>query len=225
MTQVTAAHGGTVDKFIGDAIMAFWGAPEATADHAARACEAALDSQRRLADLRERAETPWLAHLHARVGVATGSVLVGNIGSRERFNYTVIGDAVNLASRLESLNKQYGTRILVSESTYVAARDRIIARPIDVVQVKGKQKGVRVYEPLCRTMDDDGSARALARCFEEGLSAYLARDFASAARAFEQAAAMRPGDATAELLRERCLQALASPPPADWNGIHVFTEK
>jgi adenylate cyclase len=225
MTQVTVRHGGTVDKFIGDAIMAFWGAPVPTADHAARACEAALDSQRRLAELRSRAETPWLANLHARVGVATGNVLVGNIGSRERFNYTVMGDAVNLASRLESLNKLYGTLILVSEPTYLAARDRIVARPIDVEQVKGKQRGVRVYEPLCLATEDDLNARALALCFEEGLSAYLDRDFARAASSFERAATLRPGDRPSEMLLERCRHHLSSPPPADWNGIHVAVEK
>ncbi len=123
MTQVIAAQGGTVDKFIGDAIMAFWGAPALTADHAARACEAALRSQRKLAELRSAADAAGLANIRARIGIATGDVLVGNVGSHDRFNYTVMGDTVNLASRLEGLNKLYGTRILISRP-YVSSRPR-----------------------------------------------------------------------------------------------------
>ena len=168
MTQVIAAQGGTVDKFIGDAIMAFWGAPALTADHAARACEAALRSQRKLAELRAAPDPPGLANIRARIGIATGDVLVGNVGSHDRFNYTVMGDTVNLASRLEGLNKLYGTRILISDHTYQAAREHIVARPVGVVQVKGKRQCVEVWEPLCLACEDDAVARELARLFGRG---------------------------------------------------------
>src|SRR5262245_58235357 len=165
MTRIIGATGGTIDKFIGDAIMAFWGAPSPTADHAAKACEAAIRCQQQLKALRTSAPTPWLAQVHARIGVASGEVLVGNVGTPERFNYTVMGDTVNLASRLESLNKQYGTEILVSESTYRAAKEVVLGRPVDIVQVKGKHQGVRIYELLCPASDADERTRELVALF------------------------------------------------------------
>ncbi len=224
MTGVIAALGGTVDKFIGDAVMAFWGAPAWIPDHAARACEAALRAQRKLAELRAAAGE-HLPALRARIGVASGEVLVGNIGSRERFNYTVMGDTVNLASRLEGLNKQYDTDILISEQTREAAADRIVARPVDVVRVKGKQRGVRVYEPLCLASEDDGRAGDLASLAGRGLDTYLARNFHEAAVAFEKLLEHRPEDRPAAMLLARCRRFILEPPPEDWDGIHVVTQK
>jgi adenylate cyclase len=225
MTGVVAAHGGTVDKFIGDAIMAFWGAPVPTDDHAARACEAALLSQRRLADLRRAPDVPRLLNIYARIGIATGSVLVGNVGSHDRFNYTVIGDKVNLASRLEGLNKAYGTRILVNNPAYQAARERIVARPLALVQVKGKHESVAVWEPLCLASEDDAVARELERLFGEGLEAYLARDFRCAAENYKAALRASPEDQPSAVLLRRCEELLNTPPLPDWNGVYVATEK
>jgi adenylate cyclase len=225
MTQVIEAQGGTVDKFIGDAIMAFWGAPAPTADHAARACETALRSQRKLAELRVARDTPGLANIRARIGIATGDVLVGNVGSHDRFNYTVMGDTVNLASRLEGLNKLYGTQILISDPVYQQARERIIARPVGVVQVKGKRQCVEVWEPLCLASDDDAVARELARLFVEGLKAYVARDFHGAAGLYKAASRLRPEDHTAAMLLEWCQEFLAAPPPEEWTGVYVATTK
>ena len=225
MTRVIVAAGGTIDKFIGDAIMAFWGAPEPRADHAARACEAAVRCQRALDELRTSGETPWLAKVHACIGVASGEVLVGNVGTPERFNYTVMGDTVNLASRLESLNRQYGTSILISESTYLAATTRIVARPVDVVQVKGKHIGVRVYEILGLATDDDREMREVSALSEEAFAAYLARDFAGALKSLERVQALRPGDRLVAVLGERCRAYLVAPPPDGWNGIYITHEK
>jgi adenylate cyclase len=225
MTRIIARCGGTVDKFIGDAIMAFWGAPLPDADHSARACEAAVRCQQRLAELRASAETPWLANLHARIGIASGDVLVGNVGTPERFNYTVMGDTVNLASRLESLNKLYGTSILVSEATYLAAETRVVGRPVDIVQVKGKHGGLRVYELLCLASDDNPRANELAAIFENALAAYLARDFRGALERLENVRKIDAGDRPAEVLRQRCQRYIASPPPENWNGVYVATEK
>jgi adenylate cyclase len=229
MTQVVEAQGGTVDKFIGDAIMAFWGAPAPTADHAARACETALRSQRRLvelrAELRAASDTPALANIRARIGIATGDVLVGNVGSHDRFNYTVMGDTVNVASRLESLNKLYGTRILISDATYQAARESIIARPVGVVQVKGKSQCVEVWEPLCLASEKNDAARELARLFVEGLAAYIARDFRGAIERYKAALRLLPEDQPAAVLLERCREFLSAAPPADWTGVYVATEK
>jgi adenylate cyclase len=225
MTQVIAAQGGTVDKFIGDAIMAFWGAPVPTADHAARACETALRSQRKLAELRAAPDVPGLANIRARIGIATGDVLVGNVGSHDRFNYTVMGDTVNLASRLEGLNKLYGTEILMSDPTGEALREWIVARPVGLVQVKGKRQGVEVWEPLCLASEEDSVARELARLFVEGLGTYLDRDFRGAAEQYKAALRLRPDDKPAALLLERCREFLRAPPPEEWNGVYVATEK
>jgi adenylate cyclase len=225
MSRVVAAQGGTVDKFIGDAIMAFWGAPIPTADHAARACETALRSQRKLAELRSAPDLPELANIRARIGIATGEVLVGNVGSHDRFNYTVMGDTVNLASRLEGLNKLYGTQILISDRTYQAARESIVARPVGVVQVKGKRQCVEVWEPLCLASEDDAVARELARRFGLGLEAYIARDFLGAAEQYQASLTLCPGDRPAAVLLERSRELLSAPPPAEWNGVYVATEK
>jgi adenylate cyclase len=225
MTQVVAAQGGTVDKFIGDAIMAFWGAPAPTNDHAARACETALRSQRKLAELRDAPDVAGLANIRARIGIATGDVLVGNVGSHDRFNYTVMGDTVNLASRLEGLNKPYGTQILISDPAYQQARESIVARPVGVVQVKGKRECVEVWEPLCLASEDDVIARELARLFVQGLAAYIARDFRGAAEQYKAALRLRPEDKPAAILLERCREFLSAPPPVEWIGVYVATEK
>jgi adenylate cyclase len=225
MTQVIAAQAGTVDKFIGDAIMAFWGAPLPTTDHAARASEAALRSQRKLAELRSAPDIPGLADIRARIGIATGDVLVGNVGSHDRFNYTVMGDTVNLASRLEGLNKLYGTEILISDPRGEALRDGIVARPVGLVQVKGKRQGVEVWEPLCLASEDDAVARELARLFVDGLGTYLERDFRGAAERYKAALRLRPEDKPAALLLERCREFVRAPPPEEWTGVFVATEK
>ncbi len=217
VTRIVAAHYGTVDKFLGDGVMAFWGAPTETPDHAVLACEAAVRIQRRLAALGGKLET--------RIGLATGEVLVGNIGSHERMNYTVMGDSVNLAARLEGLNKQYGTGIMIAEATRRAAGDRILARPVDVVAVKGKAIAGKVYEVLGLPSDGDAATAELARLCTDGFDRYLARDFADAAAMFEAALALRPDDRVATKLAERCRAYAAEPPPAEWTGVFVATEK
>lgn len=214
-TRVIAEHKGTVDKFLGDGIMAFWGAPEKLADHAALACEAAVKMQRALRG----------SKLTTRIGLATGQVLVGNIGSHERMNYTVMGDAANLAARLEGLNKQYGTSIMISETTWLAARDRIVARPVDVVAVKGKHQAVKVYEVLGLASDADSQTSAIARHAETGLDSYLARDFTVAIGAFEKVLELRPDDAPSRRFIDRCRTYAAAPPPPGWTGVHHATEK
>jgi adenylate cyclase len=225
MTRVIGECSGTVDKFIGDAIMAFWGAPAECPDHAARACESAVLCQQALARIRSSGETPWAKNLHARIGIATGAALVGNIGSPARFNYTVMGDTVNLASRLESLNKLYGTEMLVSDATYAAARDRVVGRPVDVVQVKGRHTGVKVYELLCLADGAGEDARDRAARAEDALDAYLAREFEAAARRFGAIVRAHPDDLASALLLERCRELLVAPPPADWSGVYVASHK
>jgi adenylate cyclase len=225
MTRILVAHGGTVDKFLGDGIMAFWGAPLDDPSHAARACEAAIACRARLLELRARGERPWAVQWRTRIGLATGEVLVGNIGTPERMNYTVMGDTANLAARLEGLNKLYGTSILVSESTRRLAEGRIVARPVDVTAVKGKTLGVKVYELLGVASSAAPDAVAVAAASARALDAYLTRDFATAIAAWEEVLAKLPGDDAARTMIARARGYAASPPPADWAGVHVAEEK
>jgi adenylate cyclase len=223
MTKVIQSRGGTIDKFIGDAIMAFWNAPKDEPRHAALACEAAIACQKKLDAMRQ--SDPKLAGLRARIGIATGDVLVGNIGSSDRMNYTVMGDTVNLASRLEGLNKAYGTPVMISAATYEACHDEVLARPIDVVAVKGKATGVRVLEPIGARAGASKADERLCDASTRALDAYLARDFANAIKAWDEALAIRPGDGPSTLMKARAMEYAASPPPADWNGVAVMHEK
>ncbi len=221
MTREVHATRGIVDKFIGDAVMALWNAPESVAGHAAAACRAALacvEAERAL-----QATPEWTGHprIRTRFGIHTDVVLVGNIGSRERLNFTALGDGVNLASRLEGLNKAYGTSILVSEAVVSAARAAGFPadafRRIDRVAVKGREGGVFVFELL------EPGARGAPRVerYEAALDLYFARDFAGAAALL----ASTDDDPPSAVLRARCLAFLDEPPPAAWDGVSVRHEK
>jgi adenylate cyclase len=225
MTGVIQSQQGTVDKFMGDGIMAMWGAPKPEGEHAALACEAALRAQRKLDEMREKPETAWLVGARTRIGIATGSALVGNVGTHNRMNYTAMGDVVNLAARLEAQNKTYGTEVLVAESTYLAATSRVLGRPLDVVAVKGKAQGVRVFGLLCLASEADETSRQIADLSEQALSAYLARDFANAVTLYDRVLAILPDDSAATVMKERAVAFQKSPPPAEWNGVYVSTTK
>lgn len=214
-TAIILASGGTLDKFIGDAIMAFWGAPLPLADHAARALGAALDMRRDLAAFARESAARGLPRFEARMGLHTGAVVVGNVGSRDRFDYTVLGDTVNLASRLESLNKYYGTGLLVSRAVREAAGEGFLFREVDTVRVKGRAEAVAVFEPLGRAGEVSPVPAAL---FEAALARYRRRDFAGALTGFSAARAACPGDGPSGVLAARCRAFLAAPPPEDWDG-------
>jgi adenylate cyclase len=212
---------GTIDKFIGDAVMAFWGAPTPNDRHAVDACAAALEFRRRLS----RDRTDGAAPLHIRVGINTGRMLVGNIGSNERLSYTVIGDAVNVASRLEAVNKRYGTEILIGEDTRAAAGDAILVRRLDRVAVYGRARGLAVYELL--GMADQGALQTpeWVTAYEAGLDAYARRDWSEATELFESAIATRGDDLPSRIFVERCRKYLASPPAEDWTAVSILAEK
>jgi len=220
MTEIILAHQGTLDKYEGDAIMAFWNAPLAQHDHAKQACLAALQNQAKLKELRKKWAKEGHAELHVRVGLNTGDAVVGNMGSRDRFDYTAIGDNVNLASRLEGINKQYGTEIMVSESTYEAAKDDFEFRELDLIRVKGKEKPVRIYELNQKTENGKQSASGGAE-YAKALQLYRERKFEEARQKF----ASLKDDPTAQVFTKRCEEFIKNPPPQDWGGVWTFQEK
>ncbi|MFN0253829.1 MAG: adenylate/guanylate cyclase domain-containing protein [Kofleriaceae bacterium] len=220
MSNIIAEERGTIDKYLGDGIMAFWGAPSKVEDHAQRACVASLRCQKRVAELSKQG-----VNLTTRIGLATGVVLVGNVGSYQRMNYTVMGDVANLASRIEGLNKQYGTSLMISEPTYDLAKSVVVARPIDVVAVKGKRQGVPVFELLALREDKDATAEKVAAHSTTALEAYLDRRFAEAADAWTQVLELRPNDQAATVMRDRARAFVATPPPPEWTGVWVATSK
>ncbi len=221
MTNIIQAHGGCLDKYEGDLIMSFFGAPVQHPDHARRGCFAALENQARLAELREQFRREGRPILHVRIGLASGAVRVGNMGSEMRFDYTVMGDYTNLASRLEGANKFYGTGILISESTWRAAGAAIHARELDLIRVKGRAEPVRIYELLAKAGELDDSWKPVLKTFPEGLRLYRERHWEEAAGCFQKVLDLRPEDGPSAVLRERCREFLVHPPPEDWAG--VFT--
>ncbi len=195
MTDVVFAHGGLLDKYIGDAVMAFWGAPADAPDHAVRCCHAALDMRAALERLNLRWHEAGLPQIQIRIGINTGDAVVGNFGSSRRFSYTAVGDDVNLASRLEQLNEAYGTGVLVSAWTRRAIGDEFVCREIDHTRVKGRAERVTVYELLGRRRDDpDGRVARWAAAYEEALEACRREGWAGATGRLEALAAAYPDD-------------------------------
>lgn len=224
MTEVVFAHDGMLDKYIGDGVMAVWGAPVPQADHAARACRAAVEMLERLERLNATIAERGFPQLSIRIGLNSGPMVFGNMGSPGHLSLTVMGDNVNLGARLEGVNKQYGTAILASEATAVAAGDTIVTRELDVVRVKGKDETSRIYEILGLAADAERWATLRAH-FAEGLAAYRARRFADAIAAFERALDERSNDHPSALYIRRARALLATPPPPDWEAVVTFDEK
>jgi len=226
MTSVIFKYGGTLDKFEGDAVMAFWGAPTPQEDHPYLCCCAALDS---LAYLENVLQPKWLAEgkprLTMRTGINTGTMIVGNMGSRTRMDYTVMGDSVNLAARLEAANKDYGTWIMMSEFTREQVVGRIESRELDLLRVKGKQKAVRVYQVLARDGEMTQETEELVDLYNQGLKLYREREWEAGIDAFQKALAVDNTDGPTKTYLERCRAYLDDPPPADWDGVWVLTTK
>jgi adenylate cyclase len=224
MTDLVLEHGGVVDKYIGDAVMAFWGAPLPDKDHARNAIRCALAMRRRCDELREGWHRRFGHEVFARAGVNSGEAVVGNMGSKHKYNYTVMGDMVNLASRLEGANKAYGTFLMVSEATYHKVDDIVDGRELDRIAVKGKDKPITVYEVLDEKGKTDPARLAVAREFEVGLGKYRDRDFTGAIAVFEAILKDHADDPSATYL-ERCKLFLADPPPPAWDGVWRMKEK
>ncbi|MEN8190843.1 MAG: adenylate/guanylate cyclase domain-containing protein, partial [Thermodesulfobacteriota bacterium] len=224
MIPLVFRYGGTLDKLIGDAVMAIYGAPLPLENHEEKAAHTALSMVEALAEMNETAETDDNTQLKMGIGINTGMVTVGNLGSPDHVEYTVIGDAVNLASRLEGLTKVYGVNILVTESTAAGLQDRFCLRELDLVRVKGKLEPIRLYE-LCGPVDSvNGDEEQVTTLFDQGLSAYRRRDWQQAEKLFLKINKITEGYAPAELYLNRIKQLRRNPPADDWSGVTVFTE-
>jgi adenylate cyclase len=231
MTALIHARNGVIDKFVGDGLMAFWTAPFSRGDsHAADACLAALAQQDAVAKLRgELSEVLGLRRdlpdFSVRMGLATGDLVVGTIGAPDARSFTVIGDTVNLASRLEGANGVYGTSVLVDEETFQLAQNDVEGREIDALTVLGKAEPVRAYEIMAPAGCLSTAQTELRGLFAEGLAAYRARDWEHAEKHFAQCLAVAPNDAPAAVFRRRIEFLRCQALPADWNGIWQLTEK
>jgi adenylate cyclase len=222
MTDVIEAHGGYVDKYIGDSIVAVFGAPADDPDHAGNAARAALDCCARLADLNATSPVFRDHPLTQRIGINSGEALVGNFGSRRRFNYSVMSDAVNLASRLEGANKFYGTTIIASDATVALAGSGFAWRELDEVRVKGRNQALKIFELVTRSDALSEAQQALVRTYGEGLAHWRAGEFHLATEAFGRSAA---ADKPSALFRERAGEMAAGPPGTDWEPIRTLQEK
>jgi adenylate cyclase len=222
MTDIIEGHGGYVDKYIGDSIVAVFGAPADDHDHAANAARAALDCCRRLAELNRDSTTFRDCKLAQRIGINSGEALVGNFGSRRRFNYSVMSDAVNLASRLEGANKFYGTTIIASEATVALAGDTFAWRELDAVRVKGRTQALKIYELVATAAQLMASQQAPLAEYAKGLAHWRAGEFDLAARCFERTA---KEDRPASIFLDRAKEQLAKAPGGDWDPIRTLQEK
>jgi adenylate cyclase len=223
LSEVIVGHGGTIDKFIGDAVMAFWGAPKAQQDHALLCCRAALGCRRAIerSGLTDDHGQP----LQIRIGINSGRMLVGNIGSELRLNYTVIGDAVNVASRLEGANKIYGTQILIGEATERLAHAGIVTREVDSIAVYGREEGLSVYELVSLAEGADSEISSWIARYQRGLANYRSRKFSSAVLDFEAVLRERARDRPTEVMRDRCKQLQQLGASEEWRPIAALKSK
>ncbi len=225
MTEIVLKYDGTLDKYMGDAIMAIYGAPVEQEDHPARACTSALEMIARLRQLQSVWQAQGKPPIDIGIGLNSGLMTVGNMGSEKRFDYTVMGDNVNLGSRLEGINKQYGTNIILSEYTDALVKEHFISRELDLVRVKGKEEPVRIYELVGQTGQVDVSTIQGMKYFEQGLEAYRDMRWKDAIERFNQALSLYQKDAAAQLYINRCMTYQKTPPPEGWDGVYTMKTK
>jgi adenylate cyclase len=218
MTKIIMNNQGLVDKFMGDAIMAFWGAPIEQSDHAEKACLSSLEMINKLKDLQEKWKKEGIPSFNIGIGLNTGDAIVGNMGSFDRFDYTAMGDNVNLASRLEGLNKFYGTNIIISENTYNIVKNKFETRKLDAVRVKGKKKPILIYELLSQKDGLSKDQRQFVSLYESALELYFKKKWKEAMESFKAALDIRE-DGACRLFIDRCREFLRNPPSAEWDGV------
>ena len=224
-SSVINANQGTVDKYIGDAVMAYWNAPKNCEEHAFKSCKAAIQGLHNLSFLQKewaRLNKPIFV---ARIGINTGNVVLGNIGTEEHLSYTVMGDNVNLASRLEGLNKTYGTSIIITDSTLKACGDKLVTRPIDLVAVKGKEKKILAHELLGITNETSSKIVAFCDDFKIAFAAYLNKDWKNGVQLFAKIAEQHPNDQLTKIHLDRCKDFVINPPDPSWDGGEQMHQK
>ncbi|HYL68346.1 MAG TPA: adenylate/guanylate cyclase domain-containing protein [Candidatus Limnocylindria bacterium] len=224
MTDIVFANQGTLDKYIGDAIMAFWGSPYPQEDHAVRACNCALQMVRSLEKLNSKWQAERRPPISIGIGLNTGLLNVGNMGSAKRLSWTVMGDNVNLASRLEGINKQYHTQIVISEATYRQVQDRFVCRELDKIRVKGKIQPVNIYE-LLDVSAEKSKYESFLKEFERAAAAYRAQNWRGAAGKFGELLATHPDDGPTQVFLQRAMEFLDNAPEPDWDGVYVMKTK
>jgi adenylate cyclase len=229
MTQIVFRHSGTLDKYIGDAVMAFWGAPFEDAAHSTEGCHAALEMIARLKEMQKKWRADGRPVLDIGVGLCTGVASVGNMGSELRYGYTALGDIVNLSSRIEGLNKEYATHILLSDTTYSAVEDPLLVfRELDLIRVKGKSQPVTLYELIATRGTPEGDSPDLEQhleFFAQGRACYRERRWQDAQIIFEKLLERWPEDGPARMYLNRCREYLVAGPEENWDGVYVMTHK
>ena len=224
MTDIVFKYDGTLDKYMGDAIMAIYGAPLDQPDHPARACRSALEMMAGLRQLNNKWIAEGKAPLDIGIGINTGMMMVGNMGSDQRFDYTVMGDSVNLGSRLEGANKSYKTNILISEYTHAQVKDEFACMEVDSVRVKGKSLPVKIFQLIGEKGIPEDHMEAV-RLFESGLELYKQQKWDDAIEVFDKVLKMQKGVNAAEIYIQRTLDLKSDPPPPDWNGVFIMKTK
>jgi adenylate cyclase len=225
MTDILLQYDGTLDRYDGDAIKAFFGAPIYFDDHAKRACWVCIDMQNKLKDMRVKFKEEGKPELLMRVGLNTGSMVIGNMGSTTRMMYGMNGDSVNLCARLEGANKQYGTYSLISEFTYQAAKEFIEVRKLDIIRVVGRATPINIYELLGKRGEIDDLLKKALPDYNQGLKSYQNREWTEAKRYFENALKIRPEDGPSKIYLKRCENFILQPPAKDWDGVFNLSTK
>ncbi len=224
MSDIILKYGGTVDKYEGDAIVAFFGAPIPHSDHALRCCKAAVEMQKTLSKLRQKWVAEGLPNIFSRIGMNTGFAIIGNMGSQQRMNYTMMGDSVNLAARLEGANKAYGTYTMISEYTYQRVQSTLLCRKLDKLQVVGKKEPITVYELIDTIADADPKVKELVAAYNAAYGLYERREWSKAKAEFERIAGEYK-DPPSVTYAGRCAEFIKKPPSKDWDGVFILKSK
>jgi adenylate cyclase len=226
MTDIVLDNQGIIDKFEGDAIMAEFGVPVPYDNHAFMACKAALEMQKKLRLMRKQWKQDNKPQLRARIGINTGEVIVGNMGSRDVFDYTVMGDHVNLGARLEGANKFYGSSIMISEFTQDQIKNDFFTRELDLIRVKGKEKPIKVFELIAmKTQKLNEEYLKLLEIYSKGLEHYRVQEWDKAVDCFDSCLQIYPEDTPSSEYRGRCIEYKFNSPGPDWDGVTVMKEK
>jgi adenylate cyclase len=227
MSDIILDHHGTIDKYEGDAIISFFGAPLEYADHAARACRSAVEMKRAEVDLNRRFQQHNMIPnpIYTRIGINTGEMVVGNMGTDRKMDYTIMGNSVNLAARLEGVNKQYGTWTLVSEPTFQEGGGDFLARRLDRVRVVGINQPVRLYELLEEKTRSEPVMEEALEIFQEGQDLFEERRWEEASGYFERVLKLIPEDGPSQLYLKRCRKFAQKEPPEDWDGVFNLSLK